>query len=217
MIRVVIADDHRMVLDGLHLILGAQPDMEVVGEATTGAAAIEACLRHRPDVCLLDVRMPDLDGLTALETIGRRLGPDAPAVVIVTTFDLEDYVYRAFKAGARGFVTKDAGSEMVLAAVRAAADGGGFASPSVTVRLIERYASQEREPCPIPLTPRELEVLRGVASGLTNEELAARDHVSLSTIKTHIAHLMTKLAVRNRVELTIFAFRHGHMDNAQRW
>lgn len=213
MIRVVIADDHRMILDGLNMILGAQPDITVIAEATTGRSAINACVQHRPDVCLLDIRMPDLDGLTALETINNTLGDQAPAVVMVTTFDPDEYVYRAFKAGALGFVTKDAGSEMLLAAVRAAADGNGFASPTITTRLIQRYANQERQPSRIALTPRELDVLRGVANGLTNDELAARDYVSVSTVKSHLTHLMTKLAVRNRVELTIYAYRHGLMDD----
>ena len=210
--RVVVADDQAMVREGFALILGGQPDMELVAQAADGHGAVDACFQHRPDVCVLDIRMPGMDGLAATEEILRALGDQAPAIVVVTTFDLDDYVYRAFKAGARGFVTKDSGSAALIAAIRAAADGDGFASADVTVRLIEHYASRERTEPEHPLSTRELTVLRGVASGLTNEELAARDFVSLSTVKSHLSNLMAKLEARNRVELTIYAFRHGLMD-----
>lgn len=213
MIRVVIADDQDMVREGFALILGSQPDMTLVSEAADGRQAVDACLRHRPDVCVLDIRMPVLDGLAATESIVQAMGADAPAIVIVTTFDLDEYVYRAFKAGAQGFVTKDSGSTALLAAIRAAADGGGFASANVTIRLIRHYAASDRRSPEHQLSTREIEVLTGIAEGLTNHELAARDYVSLSTVKSHVSSLMSKIGARNRVELTIYAFRHGLMDD----
>jgi DNA-binding NarL/FixJ family response regulator len=212
-IRIVIADDQQMVREGFALIIDGQPDMELVAEAANGRDAVDACLRFHPDVCVLDIRMPRLDGISALKEIVAALGTNAPSVVMVTTFDLDEYVYEAFKAGARGFVTKDAGSQALLAAIRAAADGEGFASPDVTVRLIRHYAAADRRPIPQHITERERDLLISVASGLTNEELADLHHVSLSTVKSSLSKLMISLEARNRVELAIYAFRHGLMND----
>ena len=209
MIRVVIADDQEMVRDGLQLILSTQPDIEVVAEAIDGRSAVDACLRVRPDVCLLDVRMPGLDGIGALVELQRVLGPDAPAVVMVTTFDMDEYIFRALKEGARGYITKDAGSAVLVEAVRAAAKGEAVVTSAITVRLIQTYTKRSPIPLDVVLTSRERDVLSGLGLGLTNQELAASHHVSISTVKSQIASLLIKVGARNRVELAVFAWEHG--------
>ena len=209
-IRVVVADDQELVRTGLSMILDAQPDIEVVGQAIDGREAIEMARRLRPDVCLLDIRMPEIDGLEATR---RLAGPDVSdpiAIVIITTFDLDEYVLGALKAGARGFLLKDAGPELLVQAVHAAASGDALIAPSVTARLLKTFAHSGVEKPPaqpaFPLTDREEEVLRTVAQGLTNAEIATQLHISLSTVKAHLSSLMSKLHARNRVELAMWAY-----------
>jgi DNA-binding NarL/FixJ family response regulator len=207
-IRVVVADDQDLVRAGLVMILGAQPDLEVVGEAADGIAALDLATRLRPDVVLVDIRMPGLDGV---EVTRRLAGPevaDPLAVVVITTFDLDEYVLGALRAGARGFLLKDAGPELLVQAIHAAANGDALIAPNVTRRLLATLA--DRAPVPVqptdPLTEREEEVLALVARGRTNAEIATELFVGLSTVKTHVASLLAKLGARNRVEIAIWAY-----------
>ena len=208
-VRVLVADDQEIVRTGLRLILDAQPGIEVVAEARDGREAVRLAREVRPDVCLLDIRMPDLNGLEATRLIVGS-GDDAPAVVVITTFDLDEYVHGALRAGARGFLLKDAGPELLAQAVRAAADGEALIAPNVTVRLLAAFAGTGPPPTPQqpvdPLTAREEEVLLTVARGLTNQEIADELHISLSTVKTHLGSLMAKLNARNRVEIAMWAY-----------
>ncbi len=207
-IRVVVADDQDLVRTGLVMILGAQPGIEVVGEAADGTQALEVATRLRPDVLLVDIRMPGLDGV---EVTRRLAGPDVAdpmAVVVITTFDLDEYILGTLRAGARGFLLKDAGPHLLVQAIHAAANGDALIAPNVTRRLLQAFADRAlaTPTQPIhPLTDREEEVLVLVARGRTNAEIAADLFIGLSTVKSHIAALMTKLAVRNRVELAIWA------------
>ncbi len=208
-IRVVVADDQDMVRAGLVMILGAQPGLEVVGEAADGPGALEVATRLRPDVLLVDIRMPGLDGV---EVTRRLAGPDVAdpiAVVVITTFDLDEHVIGALRAGARGFLLKDAGPELLVQAIHAAAHGDALIAPNVTRRLLETFASQAPRAVPQPvesLTVREEEVLVLVARGRTNAEIGIELFMALSTVKTHVASMMAKLNVRNRVELAIWAY-----------
>jgi DNA-binding NarL/FixJ family response regulator len=208
-IRVLLADDQELVRTGLRMILEAQPDIEVVGEAVDGIEAVELARALRPDVCLFDIRMPGRDGIEATRAIAGPGVPDPMAVVIITTFDLDEYVYAALRAGARGFLLKDAGSALLAQAVRAAASGDALIAPNVTVRLLEAFADAapaSAPPQPIePLTEREEQVLVKVAGGLSNSEIASELYITLSTVKTHLASLMAKLGARNRVEIAIWA------------
>jgi DNA-binding NarL/FixJ family response regulator len=213
-IRVLVADDQEIVRAGLAMILDAHPDIEVVGQAADGRAAVELARELRPDVCLFDIRMPEMDGLEATRQLA---GPDVTepmAVVVITTFDLDEYVHGALKAGARGFLLKDAGPELLVQAVHAAANGDALIAPNVTIRLLAAFSeSAGRPPAqPIaPLTDREEDVLLTVARGRTNSEIADELHISLSTVKTHLTALMNKLGARNRVELAMWAYETGRI------
>ncbi len=215
-IRVVLADDQEMIRTGLRMILNAQPDIEVVAEAPDGREAVSLARRLRPDVCLFDIRMPGLDGIEATRQLA---GPDVAeplAVVVITTFDLDDYVYGALRAGARGFLLKDAGPELLVQAIKAAASGDALIAPSITARLLAtfsnaRTATPRAQPIE-PLTVREEGVLLAVARGRTNAEIAGELFISLSTVKTHLASLMNKLGVRNRVEIAMWAHETGRME-----
>jgi DNA-binding NarL/FixJ family response regulator len=216
-IRVVVADDQLLVRTGLTMILDAQPDIEVVGAAADGHEALDLARRLRPDVCLFDIRMPGMDGIEATR---RLAGPDVEepmAIVIITTFDLDEYVHGALKAGARGFLLKDAGPELLAQAIRAAANGDALIAPSVTVRLLAAFADSGAGTAPVqpvdPLTDREEEVLLTVASGRTNAEIANDLHISLSTVKTHLGSLMSKLGARNRVEIAMWAYETGRIKS----
>lgn len=217
-IRVLIADDQELVRTGLSMILSAQPGIEVVGLAADGAEAVKMALDLRPDVCLFDIRMPEMDGIEATR---RLAGPDVAdplAIVIITTFDLDEYVHGALKAGAKGFLLKDAGPQLLVQAIHAAAEGDALIAPNVTARLLEAFARSVENAPPVqpswPLTDREEEVLITVARGRTNGEIAEELFISLSTVKTHIASLMMKLETRNRVELAIWAYETGRMNQA---
>lgn len=216
-IRVLVADDQDIVRTGLCMILDAQPGIEVVAEAVNGREALELARSLRPDVCLLDIRMPELDGIEVTRLLA---GPDVAdplAIVVITTFDLDEYVHGALKAGARGFLLKDAGPDLLSQAVRSAASGDALIAPSVTARLLSTFSelgASSRAPAAqpmAPLTEREEEVLVTVALGHTNAEIADELSISLSTVKTHLASLMNKLGARNRVELAMWAYETGRM------
>jgi DNA-binding NarL/FixJ family response regulator len=212
MIRVLLADDQEMVRTGFRLILSAEPGLEVVGEAGTGVDAVTRARELRPDVVLMDIRMPELDGLEATRVLVA--DPEPPRIVVVTTFDLDEYVYGALRAGACGFLLKDAGPRLLVEAVKAAAAGDALVSPSVTVRLLEHLAARPVARTPDltdALSPRELDVVRAVARGRTNAEIAAELFVSLSTVKTHLTNIQTKLSARNRVEIAAWAWEHGQV------
>ena len=208
-VRVLVADDQALIRAGLRVILEHQPGIEVIGEAADGRQAVAVARQLRPDVCLFDIRMPEMDGIEATRILA---GPQADtpfAIVMITTYDLDEYVYNALRAGARGFVLKDAGPELLVQAIHAAANGDALISPSVTARLLSTFArgpdrDNIKQPA-TPLTEREEEALALVSRGLTNAEIADELRVSLSTVKTHLTSLMTKLDVRNRVELAIWA------------
>jgi DNA-binding NarL/FixJ family response regulator len=211
-LRVLVADDQELVRAGFRLILEAA-GLIVVGEAADGAEAVALAAAEHPDVVLMDIRMPVMDGLEAT----RRLtapGPGAPKVVILTTFDLDDYVYEALRAGASGFLLKDAPRADLIAAVRVAAAGDALLAPSVTRRLIEAFAARPATTSPAPsrlasLTPREQDILLLLARGRSNAEIAAALVVSEATVKTHVAHLLAKLGLRDRVQAVILAYETG--------
>lgn len=216
-IRVLVADDQDIVRTGLRMILDAQPGIEVVAEAVDGREALELARTLRPDVCLFDIRMPELDGIEVTRLLA---GPDVAdplAIVVITTFDLDEYVHGALKAGARGFLLKDAGPDLLAQAVRSAASGDALIAPSVTARLLSTFSelgASSRGPAAQPmdaLTEREEEVLVTVALGHTNAEIADELSISLSTVKTHLASLMNKLGARNRVELAMWAYETGRL------
>ncbi|MEV4712672.1 response regulator transcription factor [Micromonospora sp. NPDC049374] len=216
-IRVIVADDQEIVRTGLTMILNAQPDIEVVGEAGDGHRAVELARRLRPEVCLFDIRMPGVDGIEATRRLAGPAVPDPLAVVVITTFDLDEYVYAALRAGARGFLLKDAGTALLAQAVRAAAAGDALIAPNITTRLLRAFAdagpaAPPRQPVDA-LTLREEEVLVAVARGRTNTEIAEELHISLSTVKTHIASLMVKLGARNRVEIAMWAYQTDRVRN----
>jgi DNA-binding NarL/FixJ family response regulator len=212
-IRVAIADDQGLVRAGFRMIVGSQPDMEVVGEAADGQAAIDLVRREHPDVVLMDIRMPRLDGIAATRTIIG--GGGSPArVVILTTYELDEYVFDALAAGASAFLLKAAPPEDLIQAIRVVAAGDALLAPSVTKRLIEEFAKRPKPAAKRAqqldlLTEREREVLTEVARGLTNAEIAARLHVAETTVKTHVAHVLDKLEIRDRVQAVILAYETG--------
>ena len=209
-IRVVVADDQLLVRTGLTMILNAQPGIEVVGEATDGHEAVAVARELRPDVCLFDIRMPGIDGVEATRQLAGPGVEDPLAIVVITTFDLDEYVHGALKAGARGFLLKDAGPELLVQAIHAAANGDALISPNITRRLLTTLAGLERATPPAqpvePLTDWEEQVLLAVARGRTNAEIAEELHITLRTVKTHVAALMNKLGARNRVEVAMWAY-----------
>ena len=218
-LRVLIADDQGLVRAGFRMILESQPDIEVVAEAADGEAAVRLARRHRPDVVLMDVRMPGLDGLEATrrlldagESGGAAVVP--PRVVILTTFDLDEYVYAALQSGASGFLLKDVSPEHLVGAVRTVAIGDALLAPSITRRLVERFARPQAALDAAPaalasLTARETEVFRLVARGMSNAEIAAELIVTEGTVKTHVAGILGKLGLRNRAQAVVFAYESG--------
>ena len=220
-LRILIADDQALVRAGFRLILEAQPDIEVVADAPDGDAAVRLARRHRPDVVLMDIRMPGLDGLAAT----RRLldpaqagdgpaGGAAPRVVILTTFDLDEYVFAALRSGASGFLLKDVSPEQLVGAVRTVTSGDALLAPSITRRLVERYARQPAEVAVVPgalgrLTARETEVLTLLARGMSNAEIAELLVVGEATVKTHVTAILGKLELRNRVQAVVLAYESG--------
>jgi DNA-binding NarL/FixJ family response regulator len=215
-LRVVIADDQEIVRSGIRLILEAN-GIEVVGEASDGREAVELARRLRPDVCMVDIRMPRLDGLEVTRMLAGRDVAEPIPVVVVTTFDHDDYVNTAIRNGASGFLLKDAGPALLVEAVRAAAAGDALVSPSITVRFLQHFSEHpaaersQREPS-VALTEREEDIVRSVASGLTNAEIGEQLFISLSTVKSHVANIQSKLGVRNRVEIAGWAWQTGRMS-----
>ena len=214
-LRVLIADDQALVRAGFRMILEAQPDIEVVGEAADGETAVDLAKRHRPDVILMDVRMPGLDGLEATRRLIDTAQPGhVPRIVILTTFDLDEYVYAAIQAGASGFLLKDVSPEHLVGAIRTVAIGDALLAPSITRRLIERYAHTRSGVTDVPdvlamLTPREVEVFRLVARGMSNVEIAEHLVVTEATVKTHVAGILGKLGLRNRAQAVVLAYESG--------
>jgi DNA-binding NarL/FixJ family response regulator len=225
-IRVVLVDDQELVRTGFRLVLGGQQDIEVVGEAGDGAEAVEVIAATRPDVVVMDVRMPRMDGVEATRRI--RAGDDAPRVLILTTFDVDEYVYEAIKAGASGFLLKDTGARNLIEGVRIVHSGDAIVAPSTTRRLLDRFSAaapswtgpggsggapagpaghpQQQAPAGGPLTPRETEVLREVALGLSNAEIAGRMYLSEATVRTHVSNILGKLGLRGRVQAVVYAY-----------
>lgn len=212
MIRVVIADDQDLVREGLRMMLEAEPDIEVVGEAENGVAALDAARHHQPDVLLMDVRMPKLDGIEATARLSD--AKDPTRVLVLTTFDLDEYVYQAMKAGASGFLLKDATREQLASAVRTVARGDALLAPAITRRLLEDFCrrpppSASSSPVAENLSPREIEVFRMLAQGLSNAEIAAKLFLSDATVKSHVARILSKLDLRDRVQAVVLAYESG--------
>ena len=217
MIRVLIADDQEMVRAGFRMILETQDDIEVVADVPDGISAVQRARELRPDVCLLDIRMPGMDGLEVTKTLAGPGVADPLKVVVVTTFDLDEYVNAALSNGANGFLLKDAGPALLLEAVRAADRGDALVSPQITVRLLRHFASAVPTPAAAdspaePLTGRERDVVKAAARGLTNTEIGTELYLSLSTVKTHLAAVQAKIGARNRVEVAAWAWRTGLMN-----
>ena len=213
MIRVVLADDQALVRSGFAALLDAEDDITVVGEAADGEAAVRLALRERPDVLLMDIRMPGLDGIEATRRIAGQPALAGVHVVILTTFELDEYIFDGLRAGAAGFLVKDTDAAELIRAVRVAAAGESLLSPTVTRRLIAEFAARTKDARPVrglgELTAREREVVGLIATGLSNEEIARQIYVSLSTVKTHATRAMTKLGARDRAQLVVFAYQAG--------
>jgi DNA-binding NarL/FixJ family response regulator len=212
-VRIVVADDHQVVRDGFAELLNTQPDFTVVATASDGAEAVRICRQLLPDVVLMDVRMPGMDGIEATRQLAR-LGTGGPRILILTTFDLDEYVYDALSAGASGFLLKDGTAERLFDAVRVIAAGEALLAPAITRRLIDEFASQRRSAeAPASaigsLTPRETEVLRLVAEGLSNAEIARRILVTEETVKTHVSRVLSKLGLRDRTQAVVTAYESG--------
>ncbi|NDU72690.1 response regulator [Actinomadura sp. DSM 109109] len=219
-IRVLIADDQVMIRDGLAALLSSDPGIEVIGQAGNGREAVEMARRLDPDVVVMDIRMPEMDGLAATAELAGSPDPDAdpadvrPKVLVLTTFDLDEYVYEALGAGASGFLLKDASAADLVNGVRVVAAGDALLAPSITRRLIGDFARRRRHQRPSPkatagLTPRELDVLRLMARGLSNAEIAAELVLAEQTVKTHVGHVLTKLALRDRTQAVVYAYENG--------
>ncbi len=212
-VRVVVCDDQTLVRTGLVTIIGAQPDMEVVGDCADGRAVVDLAGKVRPDVVVMDVRMPVLDGIEATRLLAGSGVRDPVKVLVVTTFILDEYVYEALRAGASGFLLKDAPPDRLLHGIRTVASGAALLDPEVTRQLVGRYASRirpsDRGDREIPLTPRELEVLRLIADGLSNSEIAAALVISQETVKTFVSRILSKLHLRDRVQAVVYAYRRG--------
>jgi DNA-binding NarL/FixJ family response regulator len=217
-IRLLLADDQELVRTGFRLILSAEPDMVVVGEAADGSQAVDEAARLRPDVILMDVRMPGVDGIEATRRLGR-IAPEPPRVIILTTFDLDQYVYEALRAGASGFLLKDAPAAQLVEAIRVVAAGDALLAPAVTRRVIAEFA---RRPLPhdVPaldqLTSREREVLTLIARGRSNAEIAAQLYISDATVKTHVKRVLAKLDLRDRVQAVVLAYETGLVQPGDR-
>jgi DNA-binding NarL/FixJ family response regulator len=216
-IRVLVADDQSMVRAGFRMLLSGEPDLEVVAEASTGLEAVHQAARHQPTVVLMDIRMPELDGLEATRRI---IAADAAArILILTTFDLDEYVYKALRAGASGFVLKDDPPEQLIAAIRTVAAGEALLSPAITKRVIKQFVRLPRTQPPkefAELTERELEVLRLIANGLSNTEIAGQLYISETTVKTHVTHILQKLNLRDRVQAVVLAYQTAMFDEDTR-
>ncbi|MCL1593024.1 MAG: response regulator transcription factor [Actinomycetia bacterium] len=215
-LQVLVVDDQALVRAGFSMILSSEPDIDVVGEAENGREAIELAREKKPDVILMDIRMPEMDGITATRLLceGRVRDPDCPRVLMLTTFDLDEHVYDALRAGASGFLLKDTPPEQLVDAVRIVARGEALLAPSVTRRLLDDFgktagARMHVHPGVATLTERELEVLRNVARGLSNTEIAEALFVSETTIKTHVSHVLMKLELRDRVQAVVVAYESG--------
>ena len=221
-IGIVVADDHEVVRAGFAAILDTQPDFTVLGTAADGAEAIRTCQEHRPDVVLMDVRMPGMDGIEATRLL--RSADSGPRVLVLTTFDLDEYVYDALQAGASGFLLKDVTAERLFDAVRVIAEGEALLAPTVTRRLIGEFARQRPRPAQDSgalgaLTPRETEVLRLIAGGLSNPEIAKRLVVTEETVKTHVSRVLSKLGLRDRTQAVVAAYESGLVvpGTGERW
>jgi DNA-binding NarL/FixJ family response regulator len=214
-VRILIADDQALVRAGFKMILDAEDDLDVVGEAHDGLQAVDMCRRLKPDVVLMDIRMPELDGIEATRRVVEAGDPDSPVrVLMLTTFDLNEYVYEALRAGASGFLLKDVPPEQLAAGIRVVAGGEALLAPSITQRLIQEFAAVAPAMPEPPkgmdeLTARELEVFKLVARGLSNAEIAAELIVSETTVKTHVARMLMKLGLRDRVQAVVLAYEHG--------
>ena len=210
MIRVALVDDQSLFRAGIRMLVDSQPDLEVVAEASDGREAIDVVRQSRPDVVLMDIRMPDMDGLAA--TAELLTDPEPPRIVMLTTFDLDEAAARAIRQGASGFLLKDADPEFLLAAIRTVHAGSAVIAASATRELFERFTDAAPRPVPnayADLTEREREIFALAARGLSNAEIAAREYLSEATVKTHISRILTKLGLRDRVQLVVFAFEHG--------
>jgi DNA-binding NarL/FixJ family response regulator len=216
-IRVLVADDQEVVRAAFSVLLQTQPDIEVVATAADGTDAVNRCAQHQPDIVLMDVRMPNLDGIEATRQL--QAGNPAPKVIMLTTFDLDEYVYNALAAGASGFLLKDITAQQLFDAVRVVAAGDAMLAPSITRRLIAQFATDRPVPrrTPTELSTRETDVLQLIAEGLSNQEIAGRLVITEETVKSHVSRLLAKLGLRDRTQAAIYAYETGLVARRQRW